>query len=300
MTTQRMGTSTPLSRRTLLVGGSALLGGLALPGTGLGADQQSLGLDLNDPWDRLAALVKLRGSVDGSTAMWWMKGVRFGVVDDVVTPMFGMLVGSFQRVRPLPDKNYELNMLELGYFTDLETGAVLDTFRNPYNNKLCEVPEQRLGPYPVLMTPQGVVLPDVPPFNEIELNTRIGPAIVQGDDVWIRDDSTVKVDSDHPMMGKHTYNELVTYRGKLSDLNNPSIASAPAEIAFQSVTSWREWLQADDVGGHTTARASGMKINRLQDFPPEYLAAARERHPDIIANYEDMLDAPPPAPRGHS
>jgi hypothetical protein len=150
------------------------------------------------------------------------------------------------------------------------------------------------------MTPAGVVLPDVPPFNEIELNTRIGPAIVQGDDVWIRDDSTVKVDSDHPMMGKHTYNEMVTYRGKLSDINNPDIKSAPAEIAFQSVTSWREWLQADDVDGHTTARASGMKIARVEDFPVEYLAAARERHPDIIANYEDMLDAPPPASGGHS
>jgi hypothetical protein len=142
-------------------------------------------------------------------------------------------------------------------------------------------------------------LPDVPPFNEIELNTRIGPVIVQGDDVWIRDDSTVKVDSDHPMMGKHTYNELVTYRGKLSDINNPDLASAPAEISFQSITSWRDWLQAEDVGGHTAGRASGMKIDRIEDFPDEYLAAARERHPDIINNYEAMLDAPPPPPRGH-
>jgi hypothetical protein len=296
---QRNSDSLALTRRGLLASGAAAITGLSLPVSLWGADKQSLNLDLDDPWDRLTALVKLRGSVDGSTAMWWMKGVRFGVVDDVVTPMFGMLVGSFQRVRRLPDKNFELNMLELGYFTDLDTGAVLDTFRNPYNNKLCEVPEQRLGPYPVLMTPTGVVLPDVPPFNEIELNTRIGPAIVQADDVWIRDDSTVKVDSDHPMMGKHTYNELVTYRGKLSDINNPEMPSAPAEIAFQSVTSWREWLQADDVGGHTTARASGKKITSVDDFPAEYLAAARTRHPEIIANYEDMLDAPPPAPGGH-
>jgi hypothetical protein len=275
------------------VGGAGLLAALSVPATA--AD----GLDLDDPWDRLTALVKLRASTDGSTVMWWMKGVRFGVVDEVVTPMFGMLIGSFQRCRPVPDKGFELNMLELGYFTDLETGAVLDTFKNPYNGKLCKVPEQRLGPYPVQMTPGGVILPDVPPFNEVELNTRIGPVIVQGDDVWIRDDSTVKVDSDHPMMGKHTYNELVTYRGKLSDINNPEISSAPAEISFQSITSWREWLQADDVGGHTAGRANGMKINRIEDFPDEYLAAARERHPDIIDNYEAMLDAPPPPPGGH-
>ena len=286
--------SKSLSRRNLLLAGSAALGTAMLP-IGLRAAD---GLDLTDPHDRLTALVKLRGSLDGSMVMWWMKGVRFGVVDDVVTPLFGMLIGSFQTVKPMPGKGYQLNMLEMSYFTDLETGKVLDTFTNPYNGNVCEVPEQRLGPYPVLLSPTGVVLPDVPPFDKVDLKTRVGPAIVNGDDVWIRDDSTIKVDSDHPMMGKHTYNELVTYRGKLSDINNPDLPSAPADIMFQSVTSWREWLQAEDVGGHTTGRATGTKITRLEDFPPEYLAAARERHTDIIADPAAALAAPPPPPAG--
>jgi hypothetical protein len=283
-----------LSRRNVVLGGAALAG-LTLTGNGSAAEK-SLNLDLNDPIDRLTALAKLRGSVDGSVVMWWMKGVRYGVVDDIVTPLFGMLIGSFMRTRPLPDVGFELNMLELSYFTDLETGAVLDKFTNPYNGKVCTVPEQRLGPYPVRMTPTGVQLPDSPMFGNVDLTTRVGPAIVQGDDVWLRDDSTVKVDSDHPMMGKHTYNELVTYRGKLSDINNPDLPSAPAEIIFQSVTSWREWFQAEGVGGHTTARAAGTKINRIEDFPPEYLAAARARHPEIMADPIAVLNAPPKPP----
>ncbi len=251
-------------------------------------------LDLNDPWDRLTALAKLRGNIDGSTVMWWMKGVRYGVVDNVIQPLFGMLVGSFQRLRPIPGKGFEVNMLEMSYFTDLATGAVLDTFKNPYNGKVVEVPEQRLGPYPVLMRPTGVILPDVPMFGEVELQTQVGPAFVSGDDVWIRDDSTVKVDSDHPMMGKHIYNELVTYRGSLRELNDPRVTSARSEISYTAVTSWREWFEADDVGGHTTARANGSKIYRLEDFPPEYLVAARERHPDLIADPDAVLDAAPP------
>ena len=290
-----------VTRRQILLGGTAALGATVLPGCGRQPTTAaaSLNLDLNDPWDRMTALAKLRGSIDGSVVMWWMKGVRFGVVDDVVTPMFGMLVGSFQTMRPVEGEGFELNMLELSYFTDLDTGAVLDTFINPYNGKELKVPEQRLGPYPVMMKPSGVVLPDVPAFGDVDLTTRVGPAIVHGDDVWIRDDATVKVDSDHPMMGKHTYNELVTYRGKLSDINNPDLASAPAEIMFQSVTSWREWFQADDVDGNTTARATGTKISRLEDFPSEYLAAARERHPDIIADPIAVLKAPPREPGGH-
>jgi hypothetical protein len=138
----------------------------------------------------------------------------------------------------------------------------------------------------------------VPAFGNVDLRTTVGPAIVNGNDVWIRDDSTVKVDSDHPMMGKHTYNELVTYQGKLSEINDPSLASASASINFQSVTSWREWFKADDVGGHTTARAAGSKIFRKEDFPPEYQAAARARHNEIFSDPEAALDAPPPAPGG--
>ena len=277
-------------REFLRAGGSGML----LAATPLSLLGATAALDLDDPWDRLTALAKLRANIDGSTVMWWMKGVRYGVVDNVITPLFGMLIGSFQRLRPLPGKGFEVNMLEMSYFTDLETGAVLDTFKNPYNGKVVEIPEQRLGPFPVLMRPTGVVLPDLPMFGEVELQTKVGPAIVSGDDVWIRDDSTVRVDSDHPMMGKHIYNELVTYRGRVSELNDPEVTSAAADISFHSVTSWREWFQAEDVGGHTTARANGSKIYRIDDFPAEYLAAARERHPDLIADPDAVLDAAPP------
>lgn len=284
-----------LNRRHVLGATAAGVLSLMLPPLARASDA----LDLDDPWDRLTALAKFRGSLDGATVMWWMKGTRYGVVDNIVTPLFNMLIGSFVKLKPVPGKGFELRMLEMSYFTDLESGEVLDTFRNPYNGKLCEVPEQRLGPYPVLMTPTGVILPDLPMFGEVDVTTRVGPAIVQGDDVWIRDEATARVDSDHPMMGKHVYNELVSYRGRLSDLNNPDRPSAPAEIIFQSLTSWREWFQAEDVGGHTTARASGMKIHRLADFPADYLRAARERHPEIIADPDAALDAAPPPPRRH-
>lgn len=279
-----------LSRRELLQTGSLGLAALALGGCA----PASANLDLNDPWDRLTALAKLRGNTDGSTVMWWMKGVRYGVVNDTLRPLFNMLIGSFQRMRPLPGKGFEVNMLEMSYFTDLETGEVLDTFTNPYNGKVVEVPEQRLGPFPVLMRPTGVVLPDIPMFGDVDLTTKVGPAIINGDDVWIRDDASVHVDSDHPMMGKHTYNELVTYQGKLSEINDPRVTSAAASISFASVTSWREWFDAKDVGGNTTARANGRKISRMEDFPPEYLAAARERHAEIIADPDAVLDDAPP------
>jgi hypothetical protein len=60
------------------------------------------------------------------------------------------------------------------------------------------------------------------------------------------------------------------------------VASAEATVAFQSVTSWREWMGAEGVGGHTTARCTGRKIYNVNAFPPDYLAIAKERHPEIV------------------
>jgi hypothetical protein len=247
-------------------------------------------VDFNDPEQLLKVLIKLRGSLDDRIVMWWMRGTRFGVVDDFVTPIFGMNVGSFQRYKYIPGEGYELTMLELSFFSDLKTGAPLTEWRNPYSDKLVKIPEQRLGPYKAMMTTEGVKIDAGGAFADIEIHTGLGPAEVVKDDVWIREDSTAKVDSDHPMMGKHTYNELVTYHGSRSDVENPAIKSADATVAFQSVTSWREWMGAEDVGGHTTARCTGRKIFDVNDFPPDYLAIAKERHPEIVSDPEAAIN----------
>ena len=259
-----------IGRRHLISGGAALFAFMQLP-------VARAALDFDDPDDLLTTAVKLRGSLDDRMVMWWMKGVRYGVVKDELNPLFNMLVGSFSRYKEVPGQGYQVTMLELGYLTDLQTGEPLDEFRNPYTDKVVKVPEQRLGPHPVMLTSSGVEIDSGGPFAAIDLKTRLGPVIVQGDDIWLREDSTAKVESDLPMMGKHIYNELVTYRGRLSDVNNPDLPAAPAAVQYQSVTSWREWFEAGGIPGHTTARAAGRKIFSVEDFPADYLAAAQVR-----------------------
>ena len=236
---------------------------------------------LTSPDDILHALIKLRGTLDDRLVMWWMKGMRYGVVNDSITPLYGMKTGGFQLYQQLADGRHSMTMLELIFFTDLETDKPLAQFANPYSGKLVDIPEQRLGPYTVYHTTQGVEIPPNPAFGTFELRTQLGPVVVEGDDVWIRDDSFVDVDSDQPMMGEHTYNEFVTYHGSLKDIENPELTSAPASVAFQSVTSWREWMGAEGIGGHTTARAAGRKCFSLDEFPDDYLQILNDRYPTI-------------------
>ena len=51
----------------------------------------------SDPVSVLRTLHRMRGSEDGRIAMGWLKGQRYGVVDGEITPLMGMVTGTFAR-----------------------------------------------------------------------------------------------------------------------------------------------------------------------------------------------------------
>jgi len=268
------------TRRDFVVAG---LAAMALPGV-------SAATDINaNPEALLRALIKLRGSLDERPVFSWLSGMRYGVVDGRIDPIYRMHAGSVQLYRRINDRRYEMIMLELSYFADVDTGKPLKAFKNPYSGRVVEIPQQKLGPYKIFLTTEGVEIPRDPAFGEFELRTQLGPAVVQNDDIWIREDSFINVDSDHPMMGKHTYNEFVTYHGSLADVKNEALVSAPVDVTYQSVTSWRKWMGAEGVGGQTTARAAGSKVFALEDLPVEYLRVMRDWYPEIMQDPVSVL-----------
>jgi len=270
-----------ISRRTLLSAGCAML----LPPSLYAANSQDAEL--------LEALVKLRGTLDDRLVCWWMKGMRYGVVNERIDPIYGMNTGGFQLYRKIADDRYEMRMLELGYFSNPVTGEPLRQFANPYSGKTVDIPDQKLGPYTVYLTTKGVEIPRDPAFGEFELRTQLGPAVVDDDDIWFREDGFINVDSDHPMMGKHTYNEFVTYHGSMSDVQNKALATVPATVTYQSVTSWRKWMGSEGVDGHTTARAAGRKVFAVEDMPEDYLRVVREWYPEIMSDVMAALKSEP-------
>ena len=82
-----------ITRRSAL---GTMAGGLAAAGFGLPAQAHPL-LDLSNKEDVLTALVKMRGRTDGEVSMGWIRGTRYAVIDDLATPMWNILAGTFSR-----------------------------------------------------------------------------------------------------------------------------------------------------------------------------------------------------------
>ena len=120
-----------IDRRHLL---QILLAGAA----GIGGCQPALTVrkrpDLSDPRDLLDAYQRLSGSFDDRLVIWWMSGTRYGVVNAQSRALYGMEVGMFHRFYRQPDGSFRIAFFELTYYSDLATGALLESFENPYTS----------------------------------------------------------------------------------------------------------------------------------------------------------------------
>jgi len=252
--------------------------------------------DLQNPHDLLQMQVKLRGSLDDRMVVSWIRATQYAVVDTIVTPLYHLRNASFQKFTKVADDKYAIAMLELAYFTDLETGQPLSNFRNPFTNETGTFPPALFGPNHVSVTTAGLQPPEHFPFGKLTFDGGLGPAYTDGTDVWMREETLVRMESDNPAFGNYIYNELVTYKADWAETNNRAIDSVAADVTYNTTSNWRPWMMPGDTPGHIMSEGYGKKVNSVADLPEDYLDIARQLNPEVIADPEKILTAPPPIP----
>jgi hypothetical protein len=276
-----------ISRRnfTLQLGATGLTGaGLALTGLPVRAGNT---LDLNRRADFLQAVIKMRGSTDDRLCVGWVQGTRYAVVEHRAIPMMGLLAATFTQYRRRSADAYTARSLEVAYFLDLDTRKLLETWRNPVTDRVVEVPKTRMGPSQFTITADGLTLQRAAgEAIGLQLNHAFKPAITRGNDVWVTEVINVGGAPGSTQARHFVYNEMTTYRSRLSDLADPSRASVPTDVAFHGLVTYRPWMGFGDTPGHTTAHGAGTRAASVAELPEYYLALTREFHPDVL---EDPL-----------
>jgi hypothetical protein len=278
----------PPCRRSALGLGALALTLPLMPGAVSPAAAQAAGkaLDLGTKADFLTAVQKMRGALDERICMGYVKGVYYGVVDTRLTPLYGVLGGTFSRYKKLPDGNYEGRTFEVAYFTDWNTGQLLEKFKNPYTGEVVDVPQTRMGPSTITVTAEGLKIGE---GRGLVVKHRFLPARVVNDDVWIVDESMVSTPPDF-QGPKFFYNEVTTLQARLKDLNDPNLKQTPTHVHFNGVVSWRPWLKMGDRPGHLLGNAAGRRLNKMSEYPAEYQAWTKTHHPDVWADPDAILD----------
>ncbi|MEQ9109371.1 MAG: DUF1838 family protein [Rhodospirillaceae bacterium] len=275
-----------LSRRALLggIGGAGLMaaGTPALAATGHT-------LDFSNRRDQLTALIKMRASMDNRIVMGGVKGYYYGVVNNKMTPLYGVLAGTLATYKQVDEWNYEGASFEVAYFTDWETGELLETFDNPYTGETVEVPQTRSGPSKLFLSLEGRRAPsDNPALAGLDINHRfITPRNDNGTVVLVEE---IRVGTPDGFSGpSFHYNEVTTYRAQMADVANPDVMLANDSTHFNGIVSWRPWLKMSGHPGHLFGTATGGRFETIEDYPPYYVELTNKHHPDVFSDPAALL-----------
>jgi len=234
---------------------------------------------------------KLIYATDDRPLIWWIRGNKYGSVNGEITPLWTLNVVLFKKVKHNEDGTMDVTSMEIVYKTDVETDALLTSWRNPYNSEVYEEAPLIMGPLTRKFDSTGPLSQTALPGATIERSGSLGPAEIAGDDVWLLSDAHVQVNR----KGQSTFraNDLSTYHGRVSDVLNPDLASAPATMAVHIIQSWHPWMNMGDQEGTLITRISGAKCLTVDEIHPRISGFIKDIHPEIARDFVSRLDGPP-------
>jgi hypothetical protein len=267
----------------------ALLGaGVAGASVGIPAAQARPGrtlrtVDPANPRD-LAMIYRKLAWIDGEGfGLWWLKGRRYAAVPPTYIPFWDMLIGMLFTVRDIDSDTYAVTTLTTTFYTDIQTGALLETFHNPVTGKEVKVNYQPVHPTEQHYGPQGRLdePPGIPGTSALR-STSPGPAFVEGDEVWLRADVSARAVPTDPTKPAFQVEDLTTFFGSFKDLADPAAKSMVAGQVFTDLLNYPAWLEMGDRSGHYFSRCFGRKVFAIDAMPEDWRRLMSLNHPDIL------------------
>lgn len=281
-----------MTRRRWLGQTGAFAAAMALGGTMPRRAEAAGLLDMSKPDDLNLAYRKLVYRSDDGILWWWLQGPKYGQVDAALTPLFTLNVGTVQRVKLRADGGFDLTSMEMVFLTDIETGAPLSSWKNPYTGETLPVKMNPVGPTTIAYAADNSrTLPTELGGSRLEATSIRHQPVIVGDDLFLRADDQARVYSP----GRATpfiVNDLTTYHGSLRELSDPAVTVASAKAFFAEVTGWQRWMKMGERPGGLTSRSSGAKVRSYNEMPQSWRAMLEAQAPEIAADPIAALEKP--------
>ena len=248
------------------------------------------GFDPLSPKQNLEAYIRLTRSLDpAATTVGWFGGRVFSVIGDtqIIKPLFDVEGFGIGRTEPQADGSYKALWREVGYYKDLATGKIMETWQNPLlGGETCEV-------YPINNDPVNAVLK--PEFTlgfgaSKDQYTEtikfllpwhfVGPHAMAAFDVnldWKSplDPKVWKRESPGERVRVSEYQQWRVDATELVDRSRPSLK---AYGSWNRVATWLPWMLMGQREGHLFYRSHTLKLDRVEDLPKDILAYTEKRY----------------------
>ena len=315
----------PFSRRNILLGGAALAAASALPGCGQGQDQNQvqdegqdqaqgrIDYDWTNPMDNLEAYFKLTNSLkDRDWVHGWYSGLVFGMLpNNTPDALFGLEGFGLGYTVRQEDGAFASFWKEVGFYKDLRTNEIIETWDNPYTgetNKVMHIHNRMVkgvfGPNFRSQAPVGDQTGEMffkfpnyrasdDPSNPFVLNWQ-----TSGDQtsVWLDFRGVVPNLLDPEVWVRESTGELLPvcemfeYVCNDDDLRNPALDRVKHSGSWIRLAPWLPWQMMGRHEGRLFYRCKTRGLGSLGELSPNILAYAEQNYPEYLVNEldEDM------------
>lgn len=241
-------------------------------------------LDLDDPETNFRAMLKLRADLTGKDVFSAFPGVCYAMVPQEKNLLCFKTFGiGASRIEEVPE-GWRIYSREVLYYLDPQTGAILDTWKNPFlGGREVEVMHIANDPVNGVFARQGNPILS-PPY----------PYVSCGDDVVFQWNFFIfkpahLTRTEYPLYSygdKEQYCELWGIKGRKSEILDPGITSASCVMSWSRVAGWLPWMEMGIHPGNMVFHSHSMKLmNGVGDLP-RYILDYTEK------NYPKYLEAP--------
>lgn len=319
------GADAPLPPRIKLGGTNPMRGPSPIRGPGMNADDPSLlkgpYLDLTTPRGNREAFARLQGNLDPSkTKYGWYTGKALGVrPGEQVRDLVGFTGFSTARLLPNdgPDGGYKKVLREVGFYTDLRSGEIIEEWVNPYFNETVKVVPIANDPFNIRITD---FRPEAPTYGGLNAARRerqplLLPWSRRGDALGLFSHINLFYPSAlqparWPRESGNPFaqvTEIFLYNINWADMQNRRKTSVEYNGTWNRITPWLPWMLMGTTPGHI-AYACYMgaydDINRIDrkvlDYTarhfPQYLEAPDKWEEPSLSSLEWYARSQTPAP----
>ncbi len=257
-----------------LLGVALVLGGIAAaPRPSFAA-----GVDLDDPAQRLDAYVRANGDTSGKPVAQWASGTIYAYVPgEKPRALFGLEVLGMSRYERIEGGYLRLSR-EIGYYTDLQTGEVLERWMNPWLQREVEV-------VPIQNDPVNRRFLAASPNYRV---TQAGADVMFYREVPLRYPNPLDP-KNYPEYSSGEFYEAIEMFNtfvRRADLDDPRQTSVPATGSWTRVGPWLPWMEMGQRPGYLLYHSRSLKpVDGLDGIP----AGLRER---VARDAPRYLEAP--------
>ena len=257
--------------------------------------KKDLVLDFKDNvWNR-DAMARIHGNLDFTKEkIGWYAGKAIGVMPGRKNiELCGFEGFSVTRLLPLEDGSYRKLLREVGFYKDLKTGEILETFDNPYTGETVKVVPIANDPFNFTISEYYPTPPSygglnkaAPPKIPLILDWKMrGDLVLLTSDIHLFYPSSLQPDewpreSPGPMT---QVSEMFRYYIDPEQLGDPDNTSVTFHGSWSRSTPWFPWMLMDQAPGQCLYVCDQGAGDTFDIIPYQILEAARAIDPKFLS-----------------